>query len=46
MPEKLFQKFARVCRSMGLDPLDVLDKAAADMPFRFKKDGSGAKRGK
>jgi hypothetical protein len=38
-PGKLFKMFVRACRSAGLDPNDVLDKAAGGMPFQFRKKG-------
>ncbi|MHB1034977.1 MAG: tetratricopeptide repeat protein [Pirellulales bacterium] len=45
-PAKLFQVFARVCRSMGLDPQDVLEEAAAGTPFRFRTGGAAPQRRK
>ena len=41
-PGKLFSMFARVCRSLGLDPEKVLDEAAAGKPFSFRTTGSPA----
>jgi len=41
-PGKLFSMFARVCRSLGLDPEKVLDEAAAGKPFSFRTSGGPA----
>jgi tetratricopeptide (TPR) repeat protein len=37
-PAKLFAMFARLCRSEGLDPEKVLDRAARGMPLRFRRN--------
>jgi hypothetical protein len=45
-PGKLFAMFARLCRSAGVDPRDVLDRAAGETPFRFPTKQSPKATGK
>jgi len=42
-PGKLFAEFARICRAAGLDPEDILDRAARGMPLRFSRREGGSK---
>jgi hypothetical protein len=43
---QLFDVFAAACRAEGLDPLDVIDRAAQGMPFRLPTGGVPAGRGR
>jgi hypothetical protein len=38
-PGEVFADFANVCRTLGLDPKEVLDQIAAGGPFRFRPPG-------
>lgn len=47
IPGKLFRTFVNICRTLGLDPEQVLDEAAAGKPLSFRTgDGRSAARKK